>query len=333
MTFKVIARIGSAEGIEGDLAGLDAELIRVRLGSEEDLINCARDADAVIAGAVESYTRRVIESLAKCKVISRVGIGCDNIDLEAATEQGIPVAYVPDASIAEVSDHALALLMAFSRKLLRIDQAVKRGAWEAGKRDLIQIRTPMFRLSNQTLGLVGMGRIGGALARKAQALGMQVLVYDPYLQAQTARELRVELVEFDRLLRESDFISLHAPLTKGTRHLFGLEQFRKMKPTAYLINTARGGLIDEEALFTALSRGNIAGAGLDVTDPEPPRRDNPLLKLENVIMTAHTAYYSEDSNVELRQRTAEAVIWALQGKWPRTLANPLVRDGSNRRIK
>jgi D-3-phosphoglycerate dehydrogenase len=333
MAFKVIVRIGSVEGIEKDLAGIDAQLFRMRLGSEDDIISCAHDADAVIVGAVESYTRKVIEALRECKIISRVGIGCDNIDLEAATEQGIPVAYVPDASVAEVSDHAMALILACSRKLVRIDRAVKKGAWETGRRDIIQIRSPMFRLGNQTLGLVGMGRIGAALAGKANAFGMKVLVYDPYLKVESVRKLQAELVAFDRLLRESDFVSLHAPLTEDTKHLFGAEEFKKMKPTAYLINTSRGGLIDEQALFTSLSNGMISGAGLDVTDPEPPQKDNPLLQLENVIMTGHTAYYSEDSNIELRQRSAEAVVWALQGKWPRILANPGVREKSNRRIK
>jgi D-3-phosphoglycerate dehydrogenase len=178
-----------------------------------------------------------------------------------------------------------------------------------------------------------MGRIGAVLAQKAKAFGMRVLVFDPYLKVESVRKLQAELVEFDKLLLESDFISLHAPLTEDTKHLFGVEELKKMKTTAYLINTSRGGLIDEQALFTALSNGMIAGAGVDVTDPEPPGKDNPLLQLENVIMTAHTAYYSEDSNIELRQRSAEAVVWALEGKWPRTLANPEVREKSNRRIK
>ena len=333
MSFKVVARVGSVEGIENDLTGIDVKLVRSPLLTEDDVISYARDADAVIVGAVDPYSRRVIEALGNCKVMSRMGIGCDNIDLEAATEQGIPVAYVPDASVIEVSDHAMAFLLVFSRKLIPIDRAVKKGVWQPGRREVLEIRSPMFRLSEQTLGLVGIGRIGSALARKAKAFGMRILAYDAYLPLEAFQKLGIESVDFNKLLLESDFISLHTPLTKETRHLFGVEQFRRMKPTAYIINTARGGLIDEKALLTALSEGYIAGAGLDVMDPEPPKPDNPLLKLENVIITAHCAYYSESSNLELRRRTAGAVVDALSGKWPDTLANPQVKERSNRRIK
>jgi D-3-phosphoglycerate dehydrogenase len=190
----------------------------------------------------------------------------------------------------------------------------------------------MFRLSEQTVGVVGAGRIGGAFVHKAKAFGMRVMVYDPYLPAESIEKMGVESVDFDCLLRESDFISLHTPVTDETRHIFGLEEFKKMKPTSYIINTGRGELINEKALLTALSNGYIAGAGLDVVTPEPPSPDNPLIKLDNVIVTAHSAFYSESSLREMRQRTVQAVVTALRGEWPPHLANPQVKERSNRRI-
>lgn len=333
MSFKVVAKSGSAEGLEEQLKSIDAELIRAPLLTEDEIIQCAHDADAVVVGAVEPYSRRVIEALEKCKVMSRVGIGYDNIDVAAATRCGIPVAYVPDASTGEVSSHAMALLLASSRKLIPIDRAVKEGGWQPGSKAIIKIRSNILRLSEQTLGLFGLGRIGSAVCQKAKTFGLRTLVCDPWVPSSAIEELGAEPADFDRLLTESDYISLHAPLTKETRHVFSLPQFQKMKPAAYLINTARGGLVDEEALVTALSQGYIAGAGLDVTDPEPPKPDNPLLKMENVIVTAHTAFYSQGSVRELSQSTAEAVVDALSGKWPSRLANPIVKKQDNRRIR
>lgn len=332
MLYKVLCRSGLLEGEEADLSAIGAQTIVATLSTEGDIIGYANDIDAAIVGATEPYTRRVIEALKKCKVISRLGIGCNNIDLAAATEYGIPVAYVPDASIIEVSDHAIALLLCFSRKLIPISQAIREGAWQPGQKDILPLRRPISRLSEQTLGLVGLGRIGGAVCKKARVFGMRVIIYDPYLSVATIQQLGAEQADFDKILIDSDYVSLHAPLTEETKHLFGLEQFKKMKPTAYLINTARGGLIDEKALIAALSKGYIAGAGLDVTDPEPPKPDNPLLQMENVIATGHTAFYSQSSARELRQRTVGAVIAALTGQWPQILANPEVRDRSNCRL-
>ena len=333
MTYKVVARAGLIRDKGASLSKIGAQLVEALLLSEDDIIREAYDADAVMAGANDAYSKRVIEALSKCKVISRFGVGYSNIDLAAATEQGIPVAYVPDASITEVSDHAIALLLSFSRKLFPICKAVREGAWQPGKTIIPTIIRPIRRLSEQTLGLVGLGRIGSTVCRKARALVMRTIVYDPYLSQEAAEALGAEKVNFERLLAESDYISLHAPLTLETRHIFGLEQFKKMKPTAYIINTARGGLIDEAALIAAVSGGYIAGAGLDVTDPEPPRPDNPLINMENVIMTAHTSYYSERSASELARCAAEAVIAALTGQWPSHIANPEVKDRTNCRLR
>ena len=183
------------------------------------------------------------------------------------------------------------------------------------------------------MGVVGTGRIGEAFVRKANAFGVNVVIYDPYLTAEQIKSLNATKVDFEQLLEDSDYISIHCPATKETQNLFGAEEFKKMKPTCCLINTARGDIIDETALYNALCAGEIAGAGLDVTDPEPPDPDNPLLQLDNVIVTAHSAFYSEDSIRQLMMSTVEAVVVALQGEWPRSLANPEVKEAANRRIK
>jgi len=332
MSFKVVSGVGGGPDYEAELSQVDAQLVLARVWTEDDLIKNAGDADAVMAGTIEPYNRRVIEAMTKCRVISRLGVGYDNVDLEAATEQGMAVAYVPDASIIEVSDHAVALLLALSRKLIPVDRATKNGLWQVGKLEIFAMRMPMFRLSEQTIGVVGAGRIGSIFVRKARPFAGRVIVNDLYLSAEAVKKMGAEQVDFEYLLRESDFISVHAPATEETRLLFSLDEFKKMKPTACIINTARGEIIDEAALFTALSEGYIAGAGLDVTYPEPPNADNPLLKLENTIVSAHSAFYSGRSFMELRQRTLEAVVRALRGEWPRDLANPEVTKSSNRRI-
>ncbi len=299
--------------------------------TEEDIIKYAADADAVIVGATDPYTKRVIQTLGKCRIMSRMGIGYNNIDVEEATRQGIPVTVVLDASVHEVSDHAMAFLLGFSRKIFPLAQAVRNGTWKAGSNEIIKVRGQMFRLNQQTLGVVGVGRIGGRMSPKARAFGMRVLGYDPYLSALELQQKGAEKVEFDQLLGESDFISLHAPLSPETREMFGLKEFRKMKPTAVIINTARGALIDEQALHQALVEGAIAGAGLDVCEPEPPDPKNPLFQLEQVLVSGHSAFFSESSMMELQQKATEAVIAALRGDWPPVLVNPEVKEQKNRR--
>jgi D-3-phosphoglycerate dehydrogenase len=310
-----------------------AKLILAPLWTEEDIIQYAGDADAVIVAASEPYTKKVIQKLGKCKIISRLGIGINNIDVEEATRQGIPVANVLDASVHEVSDHAMAFLLAFSRKIFPLAQAVRKGAWKAGSNEITKVRGQMFRLNQQTLGVVGVGRIGTRVAQKARAFGMRVLGYDPYLSSSELQQRGAEKVDFNQLLREADFISLHTPLTAETRAMFGLKEFRGMKPTAVIINTARGAIINEQALYQALVEGSIGGAGVDVCEPEPPRPDNPLFQLEQVLVTGHTAFFSETSMVELQQKATEAAITALRGNWPPVLVNPEVKEQRNRRIK
>ncbi len=333
MSGKVVARVGlDFTPAEKMLTQAGAPLVLAPLWTEEDITKYASDADAVIVAASEPYTRKVIQTLANCKIISRMGIGFNNIDVEEATRQGIPVAVVLDASVHEVSDHTVALLLAFSRRIFPLVQAVRRGIWKPGSTEIVKVRGQMFRLNQQTLGLVGVGRIGSRVAQKARAFGMRVLGYDPYLSSLELQQRGAEKVDFERLLRESDFISLHAPLTPETRGMFGLKEFKGMKRTAVIINTARGAIIDEQALYQVLVEGLIAGAGLDVCEPEPPRPDNPLFQLEQVLVTGHSAFLSESSMLELQQKATEAAIAALRGDWPPVLVNPEVKEQKNRRI-
>lgn len=333
MATKVVTREGLALNLAKEmLSKVGAQLIFAPLWTEEDIIKYASDADAVIVAASEPYTKKVIQTLGKCKIISRMGIGFNNIDVEEATRQGIPVAVVLDASVHEVSDHTVALLLAFSRRIFPLVQAVRRGIWKAGSAEIVKVRGQMFRLNQQTLGLVGVGRIGARVAQKARAFGLRVLGYDPYLSSPELQQRGAEKVDFGQLLREADFISLHAPLTPETRGMFGLKEFRGMKPTAVIINTARGAIIDEQALYQALAEGSVAGAGLDVCEPEPPRPDNPLFQLEQVLVTGHSAFFSESSMLELQQKATEAAIAALRGDWPPLLVNAEVKEQRNRRI-
>jgi D-3-phosphoglycerate dehydrogenase len=270
----------------------------------------------------------VIEKLTKCKLIHNLPTGYEGIDLTAATEYGICVSFPGDYCAEEVSDHAMALILACARKLLRIDKAVRAGKWDSYQKTEMRLKIwpPMFRLRGQTLGLIGFGRIARTLVPKAKGFGLKIIAFDPYVSDQVFEELGVESVALDYLLQQSDYVSLHAPLTPETRQILGIEEFKKMKPTAYLINTARGGLIDEQALYTALSQGYIAGAGLDVLETEAVSPQHPLLQLDNVIITAHSAFYSEQSNAELGRRPYEEICRILRGEWPRWLLNPQVKE-------
>jgi D-3-phosphoglycerate dehydrogenase len=330
---KVVARVGLDFTVaEKVLTAAGARLVPVPLWSEEDVIKNAADADAAIVSATDPYTPRVIQALGKCRILSRLGIGYNNIDVEAATRQGISVAVVLDASVHEVSDHAMAFLLTFSRRIFPLAHAVRNGIWKSGSSEIVKARGQMFRLNEQTLGVVGLGKIGGRMPAKARAFGMRVLGYDPYLSAQELEQKGAEKVDFDRLLRESDFISIHTPLNPETRGMFGLKEFRKMKPTAFIINTARGAVIKEQDLHQALVEGAIAGAGLDVCNPEPPDPKNPLCQMEQVLITGHSAFFSATSMNELQQKAAEAIVAALRGEWPPVLVNPEVKEQKNRRI-
>jgi len=297
------------------LAPLDVELRPAQCKSEEEIIALTQGADAVL-NCYAKMTARVIESLDRCKIIARYGIGVDNVDLAAATRAKIVVTNVPDYCIDEVSDHALALLLALERQIASADHAVKGGAWDVVAHGAIR------RLRGQTLGLVGFGKIAMAVAAKARAFGLNVLAHDPYLDAKAIAVRGAEAVEFDGLLAQSDVVSIHVPLLPETRNLIGARELARMKPSAFLINTSRGGIVDEGALAEALKAGRLAGAALDVLLVEPPPSDHPLRKLPNVVLTPHLAFYSRESVIELQTKAAEEVARALKGEPPRSPVNP-----------
>ena len=307
-------------------SGLDYELVRLNARSADELIPHVRDAHALIVQWAP-INRMVIDALQNCRVISRYGIGVDMIDLEAAAERGIPVCNVPDFCIDEVSTHTLAFVLALNRHLIAHHLHVVSGKWGGPPGGAPE------RLSRQTLGVLGLGKIGKEVARKAKGVGLRVIAYDPYLRPEHAEKLGVEMVSLDDLLRGSDYLSIHCPLTKETRHLIGLKELGQMKPSAYLINMARGPVVDQAALHAALAGGIIAGAALDVLEQEPPLPDDPLLKLPNVLFTPHTSSWSAESSIQLRRDVARNVVQVLRGDPPRAVVNPQYlrqATGSNR---
>jgi D-3-phosphoglycerate dehydrogenase len=305
-----------------------AQVQVVPLWTIHDIISHAASAVALMVGAVEPLTREAMEALTRCRVIVRRGVGVDNVDLEAATDLGIAVAYVPDASVQEVSDHALALLLALERKLISLDALVKTGRWTHSTLEMATARKGMRRLAELTLGVVGFGRIGREFARKAAPLFHRTLVFDPFV----AEAPGVDVVDFDTVLRVSDVVSLHAPLTDSTNHLFDKMAFAAMKPGCTIVNTSRGALIDTDALVGALRSGAVRAAGLDVTEVEPVIRSSELLSFDNVILTGHTASYSESSAADMRIRAVAAVLDALSGRRPAFVANEAVLDRRSCRL-
>ena len=301
-----------------ELAKVGAQLILARCKSEEQVIERGQDADVLLNSAIP-ITRRIIESLPTCKLIVRYGIGVDNIDIQAATECNIIVANAPMYCVDEVSDHTVALLLACVRKIVALDRSVKKGHWGSTK------AWPIHRLRGQTLGLIGFGKIARRVVEKLRPFGATLIAYDPYVPQEVAEEYGVKLVALEELLKESDLISLHPPLTKETRHMLGQKEFKLMKNSAFLANTSRGAAVNEQALYQALKQGWIAGAGLDVMEKEPPAEDNPLLQLDNVIITPHYAASSVESTKDLRREVCEAVVNVLTGRWPPSVVNPEVK--------
>lgn len=307
--------LGIKEELE-ELKKVKAEVKLTICQTEDEVIEAASDADAIL-GLRSPLTRKVIESLQNCKVIVWYGIGVDEVDVEAATEHGIVVANVPDFCLEEVSNHAIALLLACAKKLVFLNNGTKQGRWDRP--------TPMGSIYGQILGLVGCGNIGRITAKKARCFDLGLLGYDPYLDELVARQYEITLVSLRKLLKESDFVCVHTPLTRETRHMMGENEFKLMKPSAYFINTARGAVVDEQALIRALREGWIAGAALDVFEKEPIEPGNPLLKMDNVVVTPHSAYYSDASVSLLRRRVGEAAVDVLSGQWPRNVVNPTVK--------
>jgi D-3-phosphoglycerate dehydrogenase len=294
--------------------------LRVHLcGSEDEVIDFARDTDILMVITANQITRRILSELTRCKAIIRHGIGLDSIDVEAATDLGVLVVNNTTYCVEEVSDMAMALLLTATRRIPRLDRKFREGVWD------YSIMRLGFRLRECTLGLVGLGRIGRRVAAKAAAFGMRLLAHDPYVSPDTAADLGVSLVSLEAVLGESDFISLHCPLTSETFHLVGERELRMMKSTAFLINTSRGGIVDTPALVTALEEKWIAGAALDAhEEPEPVPADHPITKLENAILTPHIAWYSEQAMAELQEGQAHEAVRVLRGEMPMQLANPEV---------
>ena len=289
------------------LARLDPEFRMAKSPSADDILAVARDADAMLV-TYAKLPGELLRQLKRCKAIGRFGLGVDNIDLPAAKELGIAVNYVPDYCLREVSDHAMALLLALARKVPLSNKLVQSGRWE------VPPIVPLRRLEGQVLGLVGFGNIPRALAPKAKAFGLNVLTHDPYVVAEALAAAGVEGVSFDDLLARSDFISVHAPLVPATRGLMNAAAFAKMKKGGSSINTARGPLVDEAALVAALDSGDLGGAALDVVTTEPLAKDSPLIGRDNVILTPHTAFYSVEALEELQTKCASDVARVLSGE-------------------
>jgi D-3-phosphoglycerate dehydrogenase / 2-oxoglutarate reductase len=299
----------SLDPAKAALERLDPELRMAASACADDILAVARNADAILV-TYAKLPGELLRQLTRCKVIGRFGLGVDNIDIKAAAELGITVTYVPDYCMHEVSDHAMALLLALARKVPLSNNLVQAGRWE------MPAVVPIHRLSGRVLGLVGFGNIPRVLTPKAKALGLRVVTHDPYVSREALAAAGVEAMSFERLLEISDFVSIHAPLVPATRGLFNADVFRKMKKGAILINTARGPLVDEAALIAALDTGHLGGAALDVVAVEPLPRESKLIGRDNVILTPHTAFYSVEALDELQTKCAADVARVLTGEAP-----------------
>jgi D-3-phosphoglycerate dehydrogenase len=291
------------------LARVDPELRMAKSTGAEDILAVARDADAILV-TYAKLPADLLTQLTRCKAIGRFGLGVDNIDVPAAAARGIVVTYVPDYCMQEVSDHAMALLLALARKVPYSNKLVQAGRWE------MPAVAPLRRLEGQVLGLIGFGNIPRAVAPKAKAFGLKVVAHDPYAAKDVFVAAGVESVSFDDLLARSDFISVHAPLLPATSGLVNAAAFAKMKKGALIVNTARGPLIDEPALIAVLDSGHLGGAALDVVMTEPLAKDSPLIGRDNVILTPHTAFYSVEALEELQTKCASDVARVLSGEKP-----------------
>lgn len=308
---SVFPNLNPARGV---LSRIGAELLLAEASTPQAIMQVARDADALLV-TYAKVTAEMIGQMTRCRIIARFGIGVDNVDIAAATNASIVVTRVPDYCIDEVSDHTMALLLALARKIPFANSRAHAGRWE------MPAVVPIHRLQGSVLGLVGFGRIPQLVAPKAKAFGLKVIGYDPFVSEETMKRAGVEKVDFCELVKVSDHISIHTPLVPETNHLFNADVFRRMKPTAHLINTARGAIVDEEALARALDQGHLAGAALDVLSQEPPST-SPLFGRDSVILTPHMSFYSAESLVELQSKAAEEVVHVLTGEAPRHPLNP-----------
>jgi len=304
-------------GEEDVLASVGALWMTAQHRTPEAILAAAADADVVMVQSVRPLLQgAVINGLERCRAIIRVGIGYDSVDVAAATEEGILVCNVPDYCAEEVSDHAISLLLGAARHLARQDRSMRSGQWDR------TLAKPAHRLRGRTLGLLGFGRTARGVALKVTGFQFNLLAHDPYIDREVFESYGVTPVGLVELLRSSDFLSVHVPLTESTFHLLGAKELAMMPQGAVLVNTARGPVIDQRALTRALREGPLAGAGLDVLEWEPPEWDDPLLKLDNVILTPHTAGYSEQSVADLYRLACQTAVEVLEGRLPNTVVNP-----------
>lgn len=333
-TFTIVTPAGASFTTAGSgytlemeaLQPIGAQIVEIAAGTDEEFVQAARHADALYAKG-RRITQRMIDGLERCKVIALGSVGVDSVDVAAATARGIPVTNVPDTFIEEVADHAMMLILATFRRLVVQDRLVREGRWREGRPMLLQYP----RLMGQTLGLVAFGHVARAVAVRARAFGVHMLAFDPYVEELVMSPYGVEPVGLEELLRRSDIVSMHAPATPEAHHMLREEHFRLMKPTALFVNTGRGPTVDEAALCKALHEGWIAGAGLDVLEQEPPDPINPLLKMENVILTAHVASASARFDPARLRRVGQELALVLTGRWPRSCVNPSVLERSGLR--
>jgi D-3-phosphoglycerate dehydrogenase len=327
--FKIITPSGASYSVPGAgyklemeaLAPIDAEIVEIAAKTDEDFAKEGRDADALYAKG-RRVTKTIIDGLTRCKVIALGSVGVDSVDVAAATARGIPVTNVPDTFIEEVADHAMMLILATYRRVTTMDRLVRENRWAEGRPLLSQFP----RLMGQTLGLIAFGHVARAVAVRARAFGVHILAYDPFVEELVVSQYGVEPVNLTELLQRSDIVSMHAPATPEAHHMLKEHHFRLMKPEAIYVSTGRGPTTDEPALIKALKEGWIAAAGLDVLDQEPPDPNNPLLKMENVILTPHVASASARFDPVRKRRVGQEIALVLNGRWPRSCVNPSVLE-------
>jgi len=307
-----------------ELRELDAELIVPAENTREAFLKEAASADALIHEHLD-LDNDIIDRLSRCRVIAHHGKGVDNIAVDRATQRGILVANVMDASLHDVSEHVFALTLAVSRKILAYDAAVRANVWQ------VPVGEPVYRLHGKTIGLVGFGGIARHVAAKARAFGMNVVVFARRPDLQAGGAVGAEFVSLEEVFSRADVVSLHLPLTPETAGIVSRERLHRMKPSAILINVSRGALIDEAALADVLASRRIFGAGLDVLTAEPPAADNPILGLDNVVLSPHCAWYSEEGRADVEARTAREAARVLRGEWPVSLVNPEAKSAYQRR--
>jgi D-3-phosphoglycerate dehydrogenase len=290
----------------------------------EDLEARIGEYDGLLIRSATQVDAALLSKATKLRAVGRAGVGVDNVDVAAATKRGVVVANAPESNVVTAAEHTMALLLSLARNIPQAHASLVAGRWERSKYSGVE-------LLEKTLGIIGFGRIGQLVAQRAQGFGMRVIAYDPFVTPEAMEEQGVEAASLERVFQESDFISAHAPHSKATHHLIGKRLFDLMKPSAIFVNTGRGKVVDEEALIEALRAGKLAGAGLDVLEQEPPGGNNPLLKMDNVILTAHVASATSRFDPARRRRVGQELSLVLTGRWPMSCVNPSVLAASNLR--